>query len=538
MTNTRTTSHRLVRWRTVSLIAMLSITLAACGARLSPDQRAAAIAYGAQANAQGGAAGGSDGGTTSGGATGGSVTGGTTGGSATGGTTGGKSTTGGSSTGGTAGGKSATGGSSTSGTSGGTTGGSAGGTTGGTTGGATGGSTGGTGGGPGSDTCNGTATGSTAPGVTATTISIGNASDLSGPIGGLFASARDSVNAYVAYFNATHPNGICGRKLKVDGYDSQTSDTGDNQATIAACQNDFALVGSVSAYDSGGAQQAAQCGIPDLQAISLTRARQTCPVCFGTSSQQMPLVPRVNGQFWIDHFPDAVKKAAFLHVDTPITTGQAKSWEVAYAKLGFTWVLDQPIGISESNYAPYVQKLQQSGAQYVQFIGAYQQAANLAQTMQQQGYTPKVFVLDPTAYDPNFVQQAGSAADKAWVFSDGGMFEEAGSDPEMQLYIKWLHQVAPGQEPTFFGMFAWSSAELFVRLANQVGPNLTRQAMINAIQGVHGYTGNGMFAPQDVGGKKTSPCALFLQLQGNAWKRVSPASGYTCADLIDSGVNG
>ena len=436
------------------VVAALSLSLGACGARLSANQKAAAIAYGqggqgAQGGAQnadgsqssgangttggttGGAAGGTAGGT-SGGGSGGSVSGGASGGTSggavggSGGTTGG--TTGGKSTGGTTGGK----------TSGGATGG---------TGGGSGGGSGGSGGsgGPGSDTCVGTATGSSATGVTATSISLGNASDLSGPIGGLFSSAPQAVQAYVAYFNATHPTGICGRKLTVHSYDSQTSDAGDNQQTLTACQADFALVGSVSAFDSGGAASEAQCGIPDLQAVSTTRARQTCAVCFGTDSQQLPLVPQVQPDFWNRQFPGASAKAAFLYVDTGTTAQQAKSWEQAYAKDGFTWVLNQPIGVSESNYTPYVVKMQQAGVQYVQFLGAYQEASTLAQAMQQQGFTPKVFVLDPTGYDPNYLQQAGGAAKNTFVFSNAAMFEEAGSNPESQLYTKWLHQVAPGR---------------------------------------------------------------------------------------------
>ena len=229
--------------------------------------------------------------------------------------------------------------------------------------------------------------------------------------------------------------------------------------------------------------------------MSTTRVRQTCAVCFGTDSQQLPLVPQVQPDFWNKQFPGASSKAAFLYVDTGTTAQQAKSWEQAYAKDGFTWVLNQPIGISESNYTPYVVKMQQAGVQYVQFLGAYQEAATLAQAMQQQGFTPKVFVLDPTGYDPNYVQQAGSAANNTFVFSNAAMFEESGSNPELQLYTKWLHQVAPGAAPTYFGMFAWSSAELFTRLANQIGPNLTRPAMVKALSGVHNYTGNGLFAP-------------------------------------------
>ena len=102
------------------------------------------------------------------------------------------------------------------------------------------------------------------------------------------------------------------------------------------------------------------------------------------------------------------------------------------------------------------------------------------------------------------------------------------SNPELQAYEKWLQVVAPGSAPTYFGMYAWSAAALFVQLANQVGPNLTRAAMLQAVAGVHGYSCNGLCSPQDVGGKHTSPCALFIQLQGGTWKRLSPASGWTC----------
>jgi hypothetical protein len=539
MTSARSRRIRNHQLPTALLVAALSLSLGACGARLSADQKAAAIAYGQGAHDGGQNADGSQS-SSANGTTGGGTTGGTGG---TGGTTGGSSggAAGGTATGGTSGG--ANGG--TGGTSGGTTGGKgSGGTTGGkstggTTGGGTGGSGGGSGGtgGSGSDTCVGTATGSTAPGVTANSISLGNASDLSGPIGGLFSSAPQAVQAYVAYYNASHPQGICGRKLTVHSYDSQTSDAGDNQQTLTACQSDFALVGSVSAFDSGGAASAAQCGIPDLQAVSTTRLRQNCAVCFGTDSQQLPLVPQVQPDFWNKQFPGASAKAAFLYVDTGTTAQQSKSWEQAYAKDGFTWVLNQPIGISESDYTPYVVKMKQAGVQYVQFLGAFQEAATLAQAMQQQGFVPKVFVLDPTGYDPNYLAQAGSAAANTYVFSNAAMFEEAGSNPELKLYTQWLHQVAPDAAPTYFGMFAWSSAELFTRLANQIGPNLTRQAMVKALSGVHDYTGNGLFAPQDVGGKKTSPCALFMQYTGSAWKRLSPASGWSCGNLIDSGVN-
>src|SRR5689334_76262 len=56
-------------------------------------------------------------------------------------------------------------------------------------------------------------------GVTDKTITIANASDMSGLVPGLFKDAQQAVQAYVAYFNAGQD--ICGRKLQYLPLDSR-----------------------------------------------------------------------------------------------------------------------------------------------------------------------------------------------------------------------------------------------------------------------------------------------------------------------------
>jgi ABC-type branched-subunit amino acid transport system substrate-binding protein len=68
------------------------------------------------------------------------------------------------------------------------------------------------------------------PGISDSEVTIGNASDISGPVPGLFESSQDAVKAYVAYFNSS--SDICGRKLKLVTYDSRT-DAGADQANYA-----------------------------------------------------------------------------------------------------------------------------------------------------------------------------------------------------------------------------------------------------------------------------------------------------------------
>ncbi|MFN2562966.1 MAG: hypothetical protein ABR571_16945, partial [Jatrophihabitans sp.] len=152
--------------------------------------------------------------------------------------------------------KGGTGGGGTSGRGGGTGGGGGGGKSGG------GGTSGGGGGGAGNPIA-GVRAGSCAgfkngPGITSSTITIANSADLSGPVPQLFKSAQTAVTAFAAYFNST--SSICGRKLKVEGLDSATSESGDQQASSSACGSAFAMVGSMGAFDAGGADTVQRCG--------------------------------------------------------------------------------------------------------------------------------------------------------------------------------------------------------------------------------------------------------------------------------------
>src|SRR5581483_8255757 len=88
-----------------------------------------------------------------------------------------------------------------------------------------------------------------APGVTPTSITVGQIADISEPVPGLFKSAQVALQAYAAYVNSQ--GGVNGRKLIVDSRDSAfnpskiTSDAQD----IAA--HDFAFVGNYTLFDIG-----------------------------------------------------------------------------------------------------------------------------------------------------------------------------------------------------------------------------------------------------------------------------------------------
>lgn len=363
------------------------------------------------------------------------------------------------------------------------------------------------------------------PGIDAKTIRIGNSSDISGPSPGLFEAAQQATKAYVAYFNAT--SSICGRKLQLDTYDSRTDGGADQQAYQKICASDFAAVGSMSAFDSGGASTAQGCGLPDIRTAAVTHERNACTTCFGVEAAATNEFENAVPDFFVKNYHDASQHGAYLYLNAGAAAQNATTQIGAEKKRGMKIVYQAGIDVSEFNYGPYVQAMKDKGVKWVQFLGNYQSFVRLAQAMQQASFKPQVLVGDPTIYNPDFVKTGGSAVEGTMAFLNFTPFEEASSNKELQTYLQWLQQVSPGATPTFFGLYAWSASRLFVQEATKLGGNLSRSTLVSAIRGVNDWTDNGMHAPQPVGSKHSSQCWRFVQLKSGRWTPVG-GTKYMC----------
>jgi ABC-type branched-subunit amino acid transport system substrate-binding protein len=360
-------------------------------------------------------------------------------------------------------------------------------------------------------------------GITDKTITIGNSSDISGPVPGLFTAAQQATSAYVAYFNAT--SSICGRKLELVKYDSRTDAGADQQGYQKICENSFAAVGSMSAFDSGGAATAQGCGLPDIRTAAVTYARNDCTTCFGVQPTGKGQYQNQVYDYWVKSNKAATQKAAFLYLNAGAAAENAKTQIAVGKQRGMNWVYTSPIDVAEFNYGPYVQQMKSKGVQFVQFLGAYQQSARLAQAMQSAGFKPQVLMYDPSVYEPGFLKQGGTAVEGAKFFVNFTPLNE--SQPELNLYKKWLGQVAPGAQPTFFGLFAWSAAKLFVEKSIALGGKLTPAALVNSIRGVNGWTAGGMHAPMSVGSKHPPVCVRWMTVKNGNFVPYG-ATKYTC----------
>jgi ABC-type branched-subunit amino acid transport system substrate-binding protein len=369
-------------------------------------------------------------------------------------------------------------------------------------------------------------------GITDDTITIANIADLSGPVPGLFKSAQAAVTAYVAYFNATAS--ICGRKLKLVSYDSGTSESGDQQAATQACGSAFAAVGSLGAFDAGGAAVTAGCGQPDIRALMTETARQQSPTSFGAYSTVVNEVYAAPYEYLKTVSRDAPQSAAFVYLNAGAAIQNANSFMTALTKLGYD--IKDKIAIdvtSVPNYNGYATQLKSDGIKYVEYLGAAPYAVQLKEAFYRADFDP-VFVMDPVAYDPAYVGTGSQteAVNGTYSIVPAPLFEEVNRNPELENYLTWLARTSGGP-PVYFGIYAWSAAALFARLAIELGGRLTRASMVAALRGVHSWTDRDMHPPQDPGGKHTGHCASVVQLVNGAWVRRTPYP-WTCGRIIET----
>jgi len=253
----------------------------------------------------------------------------------------------------------------------------------------------------------------------------------------------------------------------------------------------------------------------------------SCTTCFSASSGGPKEVPNAYPDFFVKHYHDATQHAAFLYLNAGGAADSAQAMINAYQKRGVKFVYTASIAVSEFSYGSYAQAMKDKGVKWVQFLGNYQNFVRLAQAMQQNGFKPDVFFGDSTVYNRDYVKTGGSAVDGTIVAVDFTPFEEAAGNQELQTYLRWLSQVAPGAQPTAYGLYAWSATKLLVEKAVSLGGKLTRAQLVDSLRSVDNWTAGDLHAPQHVGSKHVYGCMRFLQLRSGAWVPVG-GSKYLC----------
>ncbi len=375
--------------------------------------------------------------------------------------------------------------------------------------------------------------GATDVGVYEDRIVIYNVADRTGAVPGLFQDAQEATQAYILKF-LSEQGTVYGRTIELVNRDSKLSTQENRAAYLDACNGAFAGVGSMSAFEQGAAEPIRSCGLPDIRTSAVTLELQTEPWVRSTLALTPGLVGMSEWGYLADTFGDIITDAAFLYIDGATTHwNTTQVIEATERHRGYEWDAHIAIALSEVNYASIIQQLKDQDIRLVAFQGAYQQAVRLARTMRQQNYQPDVFMLQANTYIPDMITEGGEVMEGFTLVSVTGSLLEEGN-PELTEYATWLARVNPRARPTGLGQLGWGAAKMFVEAITAIGPNLTRQGLLDHINANYtAYGADGLFPEQNIATQHPASCVIILDVTAEAFVRRAPATGYICGEVGD-----
>jgi hypothetical protein len=376
-------------------------------------------------------------------------------------------------------------------------------------------------------------------GVTPTEIHVATIADVDNPlVPDVFKSAEVSAEAAARFLNSkAGGGGIAGRKVMVDFIDSKLNPNDSRNAVILACENDFAMVGSIMSYfDTSNDEaacpdsQGAPTGIPDMAALAPSVVQSCSPVAFPASPSPLDcstaqsklqryttnagigryLVRRygrrkLHGAMIYPTFPQDLRRASQTVLDGVRAAGvKADQYQSA------------SVSATQSDFTPIVQQMK---ADKSNFGVSFAEPANLIAEARVQGLTGVTWVEDYSLKNAANPVMDGTLA-APWFLP----FDEGASNAMLRAYLRYV----PRDNRDMWSVPAWAAILAFADAARAVvakeGVNgLTRKALLHTgIPTLTHFDAGGMIGAVDIAHKIGSPCYLVEQLKGGKYNRVYP----------------
>jgi ABC-type branched-subunit amino acid transport system substrate-binding protein len=332
-----------------------------------------------------------------------------------------------------------------------------------------------------------------APGITATTITVGSHQPLTGPAAPGYSEIAPAANAYFSYVNAN--GGVFGRKIVYkyldDGYDPTKTSSVVHQLVLQ--DNVYALFNGL-----GTPTHLAVASFLNAQKVPDVFVASGCE-CWNDPSKypqtfgwQLDYVRegKILGQYVKQHF--AGKKIAYFYQNDEFGLDGVKGLDMEIPHSAV--VSRQTYVPTNTNVAPQVTAMHASGAQVIVAFSIPAFTALLKLNSLKLGYDPTLVVSD-VGSDPitlgglvtAFAKQGGATVNGDQlingIISDSYLPALSTSDSWYVLFKKVHDQYepkAPLDGNFFYGM---SVAYTFVQAMLKAGKNPSRADLVTAIQG-------------------------------------------------------
>ncbi|HEV3130455.1 MAG TPA: ABC transporter substrate-binding protein [Acidimicrobiales bacterium] len=364
-----------------------------------------------------------------------------------------------------------------------------------------------------------TATGSAAPGVTPTQVSVGSIASLTGAISADFASFVPGIQAYLNTVNAQ--GGVGGRKIVLTA-NLDDAGTSFNQLSHTLIQQDNVFAAFISTFFF----------TPGLfvQTKTPTFGYNTSgnwtpdPNLFGAGGSTQDYNYGAQSIAYLMKQLGA-KSAAVMSYGPAITSSydachtSAQKLQQAGINVAYT-NLDESLG---GDYTPAVQRMQQSGVDFVFTCMQSSDNITLARAIKQYGLN--VHQLWFSGYDNALLSQYSNLMQGVYLNLNGNVpFQVAtaypGKYPGMDQYLAAMNKYSPANTYSLLALQGWESAALLVQGIRMAGNNLTQANVINQINTLTAFTAGGVSSTVDWTKLHTNTltsfpgCSAFVKVAG------------------------
>jgi branched-chain amino acid transport system substrate-binding protein len=371
------------------------------------------------------------------------------------------------------------------------------------------------------------------PGVTATEIRVSGVTSTTNPIGGLYGTAFDGVQAYFDMINAD--GGIYGRKLVIaKRHDDQLANNRREVQAILDQDNVFAVLPVATIFSFSGAQLLAQANIPTY-GWGINDEWTGPPNLFGhvgalcnggnCPSLFLPYVAQKLGKKRIGVLAYNVANSAACVDGIKASFDKYPTAQVVYST--------KALSFGVTDMSSDVKKMLDANVDFVTTCMDNNGVLTLAREMRQQGLNAVQYL--PNAYDHDFMAKNGGFFEGSIVLVQASPIETTPKFPALANYVKWMDKA--GYKKTENALIGWANADMFVTGLRNAGPNFTRQKVIDGLNRETAYDAGGILGPIDWTKQHTDlhyprSCIAFVKVHDGKFEPQfgQPGKPYICWD--------
>ncbi len=330
------------------------------------------------------------------------------------------------------------------------------------------------------------------PGVTPTEIRVSGVAAATNPIGGLFGSAFDGVQAYFDMVNSR--GGIYGRKLVlVNRRDDKFSNNLSEVQALIEQDNAFAVL-PVATTLFTGASLLAKANIPtfgwNIQSDWIGPPNlfpEVGAACQGQGceSAALPYIVRRLGKQRVAALAYNVQQSADCADVFKSSFTKYPTAKVAYAT--------KSLSFGVTDVSADVKKMVDGNVDFVMPCMDQNGVLTIAREMRQQGLNAIQWL--PDGYDQQFMSRNAGFFEGSVVSTVVAPIETTPAFPALRDYIAWMDKA--GYAKTENAEVGWVNAAEFVHGLELAGPNFSRQKVIDALNRETAYDAGGMIPPVD-----------------------------------------